>query len=154
MKICWIVAQFLTHKPVNFASLMDSFIIDHVKNHWYLDLKCKPANKNSFPAPKGDRDIRETVPRPVRTRVLRTRTLYKCFLTAHLNDDLLGRNKFKNFHSQLHVYLRDSRTLAIGAQEKILVCNFVTKANSLRSLILTTIAGVCCHLTTGEAAPL
>lgn len=73
---------------------------------------------------------------------------------AHLNDDLSGRNKFKNFHSQLHVYLRDSRTLAIGAQEKILVCNFVTKANSLRSLILTTIAGICCHLTTGEAAPL
>lgn len=119
-----------------------------------LILNANPANKNSFPAPKGDRDIRETVPRPVRTRVLRTRTLYKCFLTAHLNDDLSGRNKFKNFHSQLHVYLRDSRTLAIGAQEKILVCNFVTKANSLRSLILTTIAGICCHLTSGEAAPL
>ena len=134
---------------------MDSFIIDHVKNHSdTLILNANPANKNSFPAPKGDRDIRETDPRPVRTRVLRTRTLYKCFLTAHLNDDLSGRNKFKNFDSQLHVYLRDSRTLAIGAQEKILVDNFVTKANSLRSLILTTIAGICCHLTTGEAAPL
>ena len=91
-----------------------------------LILNANPANKNSFPAPKGDRDIRETVPRPVRIRVLRTRTLYKCFLTAHLNDDLSGRNKFKNFHSQLHVYLRDSRTLAIGAQEKntrLQLCN-------------------------------
>ena len=151
MKICWIVAQFLTHKPVNFASLMDSFIIDHVKNHWYLDLKCKPGKQKQL---SGSERWPGHSSRPVRTRVLRTRTLYKCFLTAHLNDDLSGRNKFKNFHSQLHVYLRDSRTLAIGAQEKILDCNFVTKANSLRSLILTTIAGICCHLTTGEAAPL
>lgn len=45
-------------------------------------LNANPANKNSFPAPKGDRDIRETVPRPFRTKVLRTRTLYKCFLKS------------------------------------------------------------------------
>ena len=27
IKTCWIVAQFLAHKPVNFASLIDSFIV-------------------------------------------------------------------------------------------------------------------------------
>ena len=31
IRICWIVAQFLAHKPVNFASLTDSFIISFSK---------------------------------------------------------------------------------------------------------------------------
>ena len=39
-------------------------------------MNVNPANKNSFPGPKSDQDVRETGPRPVRTRVLRTSTLY------------------------------------------------------------------------------
>ena len=35
-KTCWIVAQFLAHKPVNFASLTDSFIVSFA-NYWNLN---------------------------------------------------------------------------------------------------------------------
>ena len=70
-----------------------------------------------------------------------------------LSDDLSGRNEFINVHCQLRVYLWESRTPSKAAHEKIRVCNFVTKANSLlRGLILAMNAGICCHLTTEEAS--
>ena len=45
MYFCWIEAQFLAHKQVNFASFTDIFLYD-LQNYWNLDLrvfdlKCK-----------------------------------------------------------------------------------------------------------------
>ena len=37
IQTCWIAAQFLAHKLVNFASLTDSFI----QKYWNFDLECK-----------------------------------------------------------------------------------------------------------------
>ena len=69
IRICWIVAQFLAHKPVNLASLTDSFIISF-QNYWNLDLECK---HETFLGPKlfGAEKL---------LRLLRNRPLVCCLL--------------------------------------------------------------------------
>ena len=48
IKLRWIVPQFLAHKPVNFASLTDSFFVSF-QNYWIFDLKCKHCkHKTAF----------------------------------------------------------------------------------------------------------
>ena len=52
IQTCWIVAQLMAHKPVNFASLTDSFIL-LFQNYWNFDIECKHNEHNdSFPARK------------------------------------------------------------------------------------------------------
>ena len=53
---CWIVAQFLAHKPFNFVSLTDSFIVLFSK---LLDFWSWMQTQKSFPGPKRFRDFRE-----------------------------------------------------------------------------------------------
>ena len=54
---CWIVAQFLAHKPFNFVSLTDSFIVLFSK---LLDFWSWMQTQKRFPGPKRFRDFRET----------------------------------------------------------------------------------------------
>ena len=48
IKTCSIVAQFLAHKPVNFASLTDSFIVSF-SNYWNLNANAANINQLSGP---------------------------------------------------------------------------------------------------------
>ena len=48
IKTCWIVAQFLAHKPVNFAWLTDSFIVSFA-NYWSLSVNTANINQLSRP---------------------------------------------------------------------------------------------------------
>ena len=48
IKTCWIVAQFLAHKPVNFAWLTDSFI-GSFANYWSLNANTANINQLSGP---------------------------------------------------------------------------------------------------------
>ena len=48
IKTCWIVAQFLAHKPVNFASLTDSFIVSFA-NYWSFNANTANINQLSGP---------------------------------------------------------------------------------------------------------
>ena len=48
IKTCWIVAQFLAHKPVNFAWLTDSFIVSFA-NYWRLSVNTANINQLSRP---------------------------------------------------------------------------------------------------------
>ena len=50
IKICWIVAQF-GHKPVNFASLTDSFVLTF-SNYWTLILNVNAANRKQLSGPE------------------------------------------------------------------------------------------------------
>jgi len=59
IRICWIVAQFLAHKPVNFASLTDSFIISFSKLSEFWSWM---QTQNSFLGPKSYQDFSETGP--------------------------------------------------------------------------------------------
>ena len=59
IRICWIVAQFLAHKPVNFPSLTDSFIISFSK---LLEPWSWMQTRNSFLGPKSYQDFSETGP--------------------------------------------------------------------------------------------
>ena len=59
IRICWIGAQFLAHKPVNFASLTDSFIISFSK---LLEPWSWMQTRNSFLGPKSYQDFSETGP--------------------------------------------------------------------------------------------
>ena len=59
MKTCWIVAQFLDHKPVNCASLTDTFIESFSK---LLILNANTVNIKSLSGPKSYRNIWETDP--------------------------------------------------------------------------------------------
>ena len=68
IKTCWIVAQFLAHKPVNFASLIDSFTVLFSK---WLKLWSWMQTQNSFPGPKSYRGFRETGPRPLKETLLK-----------------------------------------------------------------------------------
>ena len=48
----WIVAQFFSHKPVNFASLTDSFFVSF-QNYWNFDFECKHGQlETAFRAPE------------------------------------------------------------------------------------------------------
>ena len=59
IKICSIVAQF-GHKPVNFASLTDSFVLTF-SNYWTLILNINAANRKQLSGPeKNYWDFRET----------------------------------------------------------------------------------------------
>ena len=57
------VAQFLAHKPDNFASLTDSFILSFLKLLKFWPWMQIRQAKNCFPSPKTYRDFRETGPR-------------------------------------------------------------------------------------------
>ena len=63
IKTCWIVAQFIAHKPVNFASLTDSFIVSFSKllKLWFWMQTRQTLN--IFPGPKSYRYFGETGPR-------------------------------------------------------------------------------------------
>ena len=63
MKTCWIVAQFLAHKQVNFASLIDSFIVLFSNRLKLWSWMQKQQTQNSFPGPKRCRGFRKTGPR-------------------------------------------------------------------------------------------
>ena len=63
IKKCWIVAQFLAHKPVNFVSLIDSFIVLFSKWLKLWSWMQTQQTQNSFPGPKSYRGFRETGPR-------------------------------------------------------------------------------------------
>ena len=52
IQTCWIVAQFLAYKPVNFASLTDSFIVLFSKLLKLWSWMQTQQTKNSFPARK------------------------------------------------------------------------------------------------------
>ena len=52
IQTCWIVAQFLAYKPVNFASLTDSFIVLFSKLLKLWSWMQTQLTKNSFPARK------------------------------------------------------------------------------------------------------
>lgn len=56
---CWIVAQFLAHKPVSVALLTDSFLVSFPK---LLILNANAANLKSFSGPKCYRDFWESGP--------------------------------------------------------------------------------------------
>ena len=58
----WIVAQFLAHKPVNFASSTDSFIVLFCKLLKLCSWMQTQQTPNSFPGPKSYRNFRETGP--------------------------------------------------------------------------------------------
>ena len=59
IKACWIVAQFLAHKPVNFASLTDSFIVSFSKLLKLWSWMKTRQTLNSFSGPKSYRDFQE-----------------------------------------------------------------------------------------------
>ena len=64
IKTCWIVAQFLTYKPVNFSSLSDNFIVWFSKllKLWsWMQIR---QTQNSFLGPKSHQDFLETGPGP------------------------------------------------------------------------------------------
>ena len=63
IKTCWIIAQFLAHKPVNFASLIDSFIVLFSNRLKLWSWMQKQQRQNSFPGPKSYRGFRETGPK-------------------------------------------------------------------------------------------
>ena len=52
IKICWIVARFLTHQPVNPASLTDSFIVSFSKFLKLWSWMQTRQTSNTFPGPK------------------------------------------------------------------------------------------------------
>ena len=59
IKTCWIVAQFLAHKPVNSASLSDRqfrCIIFKIIETFFLNQVQTRQTLNSFPDPKSFRD--------------------------------------------------------------------------------------------------
>ena len=62
IKTCWKVAQFVAHKPVNFPSLTDSFIVLLSKSLKLWSWMQTQQTQNSFPGPKSYRDFRETCP--------------------------------------------------------------------------------------------
>ena len=56
------VAQFPAHKPINFASLTDSFIVSF-SNYWNFDLECKHCkDKTAFHAWKVTGTFKKQVP--------------------------------------------------------------------------------------------
>ena len=57
------VAQFLAHKPDNFALLKDSYILSFLKLLKFWPWMQIWQAKNCFPSPKTYRDFRETGPR-------------------------------------------------------------------------------------------
>ena len=57
------VAQFLAHKPDNFALLKDSYILSFLKLLKFWPWMQIRQAKNCFPSPKIYRDFRETGPR-------------------------------------------------------------------------------------------
>ena len=59
IKACWIVAQFLAHKPVNFASLTDSFSVSFSKLLKLWSWMKTRQTLNSFSGPKSYRDFQE-----------------------------------------------------------------------------------------------
>ena len=59
------VAQFLAHKPYNFASLTDSLILLFLKLLKICSWMQTRQTKNCFPGPKTYRDFREMGPRSV-----------------------------------------------------------------------------------------
>ena len=63
IKTCWIIAQFLAHKPVNFASLIDSFIVLFSNRLKLWSWMQTQQTQNRFPGPKSCRDFREPGPR-------------------------------------------------------------------------------------------
>ena len=63
IKPCWIVLQFLAHKPIKIASFTDSFIVLFSKLLKLWSWMQTQQTQNSFPGPKSYRDVRETVSR-------------------------------------------------------------------------------------------
>ena len=63
IKTRWIVVQFLAHKPFNFASLTDSFIVSFSKLLKLWSWMQTWQTSNSFSGPKSYRDFLETSPR-------------------------------------------------------------------------------------------
>ena len=66
---CWIVAQFQAHKPVNFASLTDRFIVLKLSKSLNLGswVQTEQAH-NIFPGPKSFWDFQETNPRELKSK--------------------------------------------------------------------------------------
>ena len=60
IKTCWILAQFLAHKPLQIVSITDSSILLFSK---LLKLWSWMQTQNSFPGPESYRDFGETGPR-------------------------------------------------------------------------------------------
>ena len=68
IKTCWIVAQFLAHKPV--------------KNYWNFVRKCKHGkHKTAFRGPKRYRDFRETGPRSFTKRSVKSKVIIGYFFS-------------------------------------------------------------------------
>ena len=65
IKTCWIVPQFLAHKPIKIASFADSFIVLFSKLLKLWSWMQTQQTQNSFPGPKSYRDFRETAARPL-----------------------------------------------------------------------------------------
>ena len=62
VKTCWIVAQFVAHKAVNFASLNVNFIVRFSKLLKLWSWMQTRQTKNRFSGPKSYRDFGETGP--------------------------------------------------------------------------------------------
>ena len=71
IKTCWIVAQFLAHKPANFASLTDSFILSFSKLLRLWSWMQARQAKSSFLGLKSYHGFREMDPWPLESRHLR-----------------------------------------------------------------------------------
>ena len=71
IKTCWIVTQFLAHKPANFASLSDSFILSFSKLLRLWSLMQTRQVKSSFLGLKSYHGFREMNPWPLGSRHLR-----------------------------------------------------------------------------------
>ena len=65
IKTCWIVPQFPAQKPVNFASLSDSFIVPFSKLLKLWSWMQTRQTKNSFPGPEKLPGLSRYGPRPV-----------------------------------------------------------------------------------------
>ena len=62
IKTCWIVVQFLAHKPVSFSSLTDSFIVSFSKLLKFSSWLKKRQHKIAFPALKVTRTFEKQAP--------------------------------------------------------------------------------------------
>ena len=63
IKTCYIAAQFLAHKPVNSASLTNSFIVLHIFKIMETSiLNANTTNAKQLSGPESYRDFRETGP--------------------------------------------------------------------------------------------
>ena len=112
IKPCWIVLQFLAHKPIKIASFTDSFIVLFSKLLTLWSWMQTQRKQNSFPRPKSYRDFRETVARSLCAHRFRSVAVHCFVLVAKLLFEMESdRAKWSN-----HVHSYGSRVIAWGVK--------------------------------------